>query len=166
MQTRFLATDQPPTEKNSMNGTKCSKIGFVFGAAFLAALTGCVGYVDGPRRGSVYVEPPSVYVENNAVIQDDYVYYPSYQVYYSNTRRQYIYLEGRSWVTRPAPPRVSVDVLFASPSVRLDFHDAPSIHHSRVVRQYPRHWAPPGSRPNRGQGNRDDGRGNDRRDRR
>ncbi len=75
---------------------------------------------------------------------DDYVYYPSYQVYYSSTRRHYIYQDGRAWVTRPAPPRVSVDVLFASPSVRLDFHDAPSFHHSTVVRQYPQHWKPPG----------------------
>jgi hypothetical protein len=78
------------------------------------------------------------------VVHDDYVYYPGYEVYYSSSRRQYTYRDGRSWVSRPAPPRVSVDVLFASPSVRLDFHDAPSVHHERVVRQYPKHWAPPG----------------------
>ena len=78
----------------------------------------------------VYAPPPPVYVEAGVVVQDDYVYYPGYQVYYSSNRRQYIYLEGRSWVSRPAPPRVSVDVLFASPSVRLDFHDSPSIHHA------------------------------------
>ena len=77
------------------------------------------------------------------MVQDDYVYYPGYQVYYSSNTRQYVYQEGRSWVSRPAPPRVSVDVLFASPSVRLDFHDSPAIHHAAVVRQYPKHWAPP-----------------------
>lgn len=135
-----------------MNRTKCSKIGFVFGTALLGALTGCVGYVDGPRQGRVYVEPPSVYVESGVVVQDDYVYYPRYQVYYSSNRRQYMYRDGRSWVSRPAPPRVSVDVLFASPSVRLDFHDSPSIHHATVVRQYPKHW----------KGNKDNGKGNDR----
>jgi hypothetical protein len=145
-----------------MNRTKCSKIGLVSGVALLGALTGCVGYVDGPRRGDVYVQPPSVQVEAGVVVQDDYVYYPAYQVYYSSNRRQYIYQDGRSWVTRPTPPRVSVDVLFASPSVRLDFHDAPSFHHSQVVRQYPKHWAPPGH----GKENRDDGKGNDRGDRR
>ena len=127
-----------------MNRTKRSKIGFVLGAALLGALTGCVGYVDGPRHGGAYVRPPSVYVEAGVVVQPDYVYYPSYQVYYSSNTRQYVYLEGRSWVSRPAPPHVSVDVLFASPSVRLDFHDAPAIHHTTVVRQYPKHWAPPG----------------------
>ena len=134
-----------------MKQTK-SKIGFVFGAVLVGAFTGCVAYVDRPPRGSVYIAPP---VQAEVVIQDDFVYYPSYQVYYSSNRRQYIYLQGRTWVTRPSPPRVSVDVLFASPSVRLDFHDAPSLHHATVVRDYPKRWTPP---PGQGRGN-DQGRG-------
>jgi hypothetical protein len=93
----------------------------------------------------VYVHTPTVQVEVGAAVQDDYVYYPGYQVYYSSNRRQFTYLEGRSWVSRPVPPRVSVDVLFASPSVRLDFHDSPANHHASVVRQYPKDWAPSGS---------------------
>ena len=123
------------------------KIEFVLCATLVVALTGCIGYVERPRRGEMTVYPP-VQVETGIVVQNDYVYYPGYEVYYSNSRRQYVYLEGRSWVTRPAPPRVSVDVLFASPSVRLDFHDFPALHHTTVVRQYPKHWAPPGA--NRG----------------
>jgi hypothetical protein len=107
-------------------------------------LSGCIGYIDGPPHAGVYVQPPSVQVE----VQDDYVYYPSYQVYYSNRRREYVYPEGRAWVSRPAPPHVSVDVLLASPSVRLGFHDHPSAHHEAIVQQYPKHWAPPG--PGRG----------------
>ena len=121
------------------------KTGFVLCAALLVALTGCVGYVDEPRHARVYAPPPPVYAESRVVVEPEYVYYPSYQVYYSGNTRQYVYLEGRSWVSRPAPPRVSADVLFASPSVRLDFHDSPSIHHATVVRQYPKHWAPPES---------------------
>ena len=130
-----------------MTRTKFSKIEFVFGAALLGALTGCVGYVDRPHHDHArgYPPPPPVYLERGVAVQDDYVYYPGYEVYYSSNRRQYIYQDGRSWVSRPAPPRVPVDVLFASPSVRLDFHDSPSIHHATVVRQYPKHWAPPGS---------------------
>jgi len=137
-----------------MNRTKRlgGKLGFVLCTALLGALTGCIGYVDRPGYGEVYVQPPSVQVEAGVVVQDDYVYYPDYQVYYSSNRRQYIYLEGRSWVSRPAPPRVSVDVLFASPSVRLAFHDSPANHHASVVRQYPKHW----------KGNKDNGKGNDR----
>jgi len=150
-----------------MKRTKCSQIGFVFGTALLGALTGCVGYVDEPRHARVYAPPRAVYVESAVVVQDDYVYYPRYQVYYSSNRRHYLYQDGRSWVSRPAPPRVSVDVLYASPSVQLNFHDAPSIHHASVVRQYPKHWSPPGRSPNHGEGNRnkDKGRGNGQGDR-
>jgi hypothetical protein len=138
-----------------MNRSKSSKIRFVFGATLLGALTGCIGYVDGPGYGGGYAQRPSVQVEAAVVVQDDYVYYPGYQVYYSSNRRQYIYPEGRSWVSRPAPPRVSADVLFASPSVRLDFHDHPSVHHAAVVQQYPKHWAPPGSSHGRKEGHND-----------
>jgi hypothetical protein len=117
----------------------------VLGVALLITLSGCVGYVDGPRQHErVYAAPSTVYVQADSGMEDDYVYYPGYQVYYSNHRHQYIYQEGHSWVTRPAPPRVSVDVLLTAPSVRLDFHDSPERHHSAVTRQYPRHWAPPG----------------------
>ena len=131
-----------------MNTTRrfaIGKTGFLLCAALLGALTGCVGHVDEPRHARVYAPPPPVYVESGVVVQREYVYYPGYQVYYSGNTRQYVYLEGRSWVSRPAPPHVSVDVLFASPSVRLDFHDSPAIHHAAVVRQYPKHWAPAGS---------------------
>ena len=142
--------------RRALTGHPTGKIGIIFGTAFLAALTGCIGYVDGPRHGEVYVRPPSVQVEAGVVVQDDYVYYPGYQVYYSSNRRQYVYRDGRSWVSRSAPPHVSVDVLFASPSVRLDFHDSPAIHHATVVRQYPKHWSPPGSSHGRKEGNRKD----------
>jgi hypothetical protein len=159
MQTSFVITDQPPQQENSMKRMKYSKIGLVFGAAALGALTGCVGYVEEPH---VYApSPPPVYVEREVVVQPQYTYYPSHQVYYASHTRQYVYRDGRAWVSRPTPPRVSVDVLFASPSVRLGFSDAPSHHHSSVVRQYPRNWRPPGSNPNN-QGNRGRGRGNDR----
>jgi hypothetical protein len=136
-----------------MKNAICSIIGFVLGAALLGVLTGCNGHGDGPHNARGYGPPPPVYVESGVVVQDDYLYYPRYQVYYGSNRRQYIYRDGRSWASRPAPPRVSVDVLFASPSVRLDFHDSPAIHHATVVRQYPKHWAPPGWSPNQGQRN-------------
>jgi hypothetical protein len=64
-----------------MTPTKHSVIGFGLGVVLLGAVTGCVGYVDGPRHGRVYA--PSVH--------DGYVYYPGYQVYYSTSRHHYIY---------------------------------------------------------------------------
>jgi hypothetical protein len=144
MKTRFTVTNQPPKQDNSMGGPKCSILGLVSGAALLGALTGCVGYVDSPPQGRVYPAPQPVYVESPVVVQPEYVYYPNYEVYYVSNTRQYYYRDGRSWVSRGAPPHVSSQVLFASPSVRLDFHDSPSIHHASVARQYPRNWAPQG----------------------
>jgi hypothetical protein len=121
-----------------MNTIKQAKIVIVVAASFASLLTGCVGYVDHPHHARVYTPGPTV------VVHDDYVYYPSYQVYYSSTRRHYVYLDGRSWVTRSSPPRVSASVLFASPSVSLDFHDSPQMHHATVVQTYPKTWTPPG----------------------
>src|ERR1039457_6523634 len=131
-----------------------NKVGFVLCAALLGTLTGCVGYVDGPRAG-VYVEPSAV------VVQDDYVYYPNYECYYSVSRHEYAYREGNAWVSRPAPRGVSVDRLRASPSVRMDFHDSPAQHHAEVIKQYPKNWKPSGEKQgqNRKDDQRDDNRG-------
>lgn len=123
---------------------KHTNIGFLSLAALCAALTGCVGYVDGPRQDGYYAQPRAGYMSGGVVMQDDYVYYPSQQVYYSSNRRQYTYQDGSSWVTRSSPPRVSANVLLASPSVNLDFHDSPQTHHASVVQQYPRQWSPVG----------------------
>ena len=104
-----------------------SKVGLALCVALLGALTGCVGYVDRPTQGSVYVEPAFA-------VQDDYIYYPQYECYYSVSRHQYAYREGNAWVSRPAPRGVSVNVLRASPSVKMNFHDSPANHHAVVVK--------------------------------
>jgi hypothetical protein len=129
--------------------SEADKAGVVLGAALLISLTGCVGYVDGPRAG-VYVAPSVV------VVQDDYVYYPDYEIYYSSSRHQYAYLEGNAWVSRPAPRGVSVNVLRRSQSVKMDFHDSPANHHAAVVKQYPRNRAQPGSNQGRNDNRKDD----------
>jgi hypothetical protein len=124
---------------------KPDKVGLVLTATFLVTLTGCVGYVDGPRAG-VYVEP-AVQVDAGFVGQDDYVYYPGYQMYYGSRSHRWYDREGSSWVAHPAPRGVSVDVLHSSPSVKMTFHDSPANHHAAVVQQYPKNWAPSGSHP-------------------
>jgi hypothetical protein len=134
---------------------KTNKVGLVLGAALLVTLTECVGHAGGLNIGigvapvvvvapPVVIAPPIV-VAPAVVVQDDYVYYPSYGVYYNSSRHQYAYLEGGAWVSAPAPSGVSVDVLLASPSVRMDFHDSPEKHHAETMQKYPRNWAPPGS---------------------
>jgi hypothetical protein len=129
-----------------------SKFAFVPLSALLLTLTGCVGYVRGPRVG-IAVEP-AVFVA-----QDDYVYYPGYDVYYSTYRHQYAYMDGGVWISRPAPRGVSVSVLLASPSVRMDFHDSPANHHAEMVRRYPRNWAPSRSKQVQKEGQREEKRG-------
>jgi len=119
---------------------RADKLGLALAAAFLMSLTGCVGYVDGPRAE----------VDTTFVAQDDYVYYPQYECYYSVSRHQYAYRDGRNWVSRPAPRGVSVNVLVASPSVKMNFHDSPAQHHAEVVKQYPKNWKPAGARQGQG----------------
>src|ERR1700756_5709011 len=75
--------------------------------ALLVMLAGCV-----EPRAEVQVEPEAF------AAQDDYVYYPNYECYYSVSRHQYAYREGNTWVARPAPRGVTVNVLVASPSVK------------------------------------------------
>ena len=124
------------------------------GAALLSLVTGCVGYVDSPRAGSVYVEPAPV--RTVVIEQDDYVYYPRYRMYYGNRSHHYYYQEGSSWVARPAPRGVSVGVLFSSPSVMVDFHDRPAAHHAQIIRTYPKNWKPSGGNPGHREGQKED----------
>jgi hypothetical protein len=118
---------------------KPGKVGIVLGAALCATLSGCVGYVRGPSA-EVAVAPPVVEVG----VQDNYVYYPSYGIYFNSYRNQYAYMDGGAWVSRPEPMGVSVDVLLASPSVRMDFHDSPANHNAETIRAYPKNWTASG----------------------
>jgi len=118
------------------------KAGFGLNGLLLLTLTGCVARVDGPSAG-IYVSPPVVEVAAPA----EYVYYPGYNVYFNSDRHEFAYMDGGVWVSRPSFPGVSINVLLASPSVRMDFHDSPANHHAEISRRYPRNWAPPGGHP-------------------
>jgi hypothetical protein len=126
--------------KNKKLFFKTNQIGFVLGAALLTMLTGSVGYADGLRVGIIVAPPVVVVAPPVVVVQDDYVYYPNYGIYYNSHRHQYAYLENGAWVLQPTPQGVSVGVLMASPSVRMDFHDSPARHHAEMLRKYPRNW--------------------------
>jgi hypothetical protein len=125
---------------------KTNRAGFVLGAALLVTLSECNVYAGDLRIGIdlpvpvVVVAPPVVVVAPPVVVEDDYVYYPGYGVYYNSSRHLYAYMDGGVWVSRPAPIGVSVDVLLASPSVRMDFHDSPEKHHAMMLQKYPRDW--------------------------
>jgi hypothetical protein len=138
---------------------KVGKTGFMLWAAFLVTLNGCVRDVDRPRADHVYVLPPAQ-LEPVYAGQDDYVYYPRYQMYYGNHSQRYFYQQGHSWVSRPEPQGISVRVLQSSPSVPVGFHDAPAAHHDQIIRTYPKGWAPPGANQGRPGGQKENPRKN------
>lgn len=109
-------------------------VGLTAGMTFLATLTGCVAERSSGYRG---------HTQATVLFQDDYDYYPGYETYYSRNRHEFVYLEGNTWVRRPEPRGVSINVILAAPSVRLDFHDAPEQHHRTVIQSYPRTWNAP-----------------------
>lgn len=123
-----------------------AKIHFLFrgetallcGVVVLVSLTGCVG--DMPHRGAWSIAPETRQVPTTATSRDEYLYFPSYAIYYNSTQLRYVCLESDGWATRIAPRDVTVGSLLASPSVLMDFHDSPVQHHDSVVRRYPKNW--------------------------
>ena len=124
---------------------KNGKAGFALNTGLLIALTGYLSFANGQGiRVSVplpvvVVSPPVVVAVSPVVVaQDNYVYYPSYGVYYNTSRHQYAYMDGGVWLLRPAPMGVSADMLLASPSVKMDFHDSPANHHAAIAKKFPK----------------------------
>ncbi|MDI1247652.1 MAG: hypothetical protein PSV13_02090 [Lacunisphaera sp.] len=112
--------------------------GLLAGGIILGALAGCMSDDTYARRGDRGRHLGQT--QATVVYMDDYDYYPGYEVYYSRNRREYVYRDGSNWVRRSEPRGITVDVLLAAPSVRVDFRDSPERHHSTVVKSYPRDW--------------------------
>jgi hypothetical protein len=119
---------------------KNNKVGLVLAALLLLTLTGSTALAGGLNVG-VNITP--IVVAPVVATPDNYVYYPTYGVYYNSSRHQYAYLKNQAWVQQPTPQGVSVETLRASPSVKMDFHDAPAKHHGDIMKKYPKNWAPP-----------------------
>ncbi len=75
-------------------------------------------------------------------IGDDYIYYPQYEVYYSPSRNEYVYSNGKVWVRSAEPTLVTVKEIRSARSVPMNFHDSPENHHAEVLKMYPRNWQP------------------------
>jgi hypothetical protein len=132
------------TKKNLLTASAAGLIALV---SALTALTGCAPAASTTATVAETTPPapaPTPAAPAPATVaQDDYDYYPGYEVYYSRNQHEYVYRDGNSWVRRPQPRGITVEALFASPSVRVDFHDSPERHHNEVVRNYPRNWKRP-----------------------
>lgn len=124
------------------------------GPACLLLLGGCETDNHRPHRG--HASHSSVQIQGSVVIMDDYDYYPAYETYYSRNRREYVYRDGGTWVRRPQPQGVSIELFFAAPSVRVDFRDSPEQHHATVVRTYPKTWRRADANRNDSQDRKDD----------
>lgn len=116
--------------------------GFALGVGLslvmLVLLVGCAG---SPRWSDSSKHPTTAQIEAVLGRLDRYVYFPGYEIYYNTGKDQYIYRGDRAWVTQIEPPAdISVEVLLASPSVAMNFDDAPARHHAEVSRLYPRNW--------------------------
>lgn len=136
-----------PQAMNQTLSPRAATIGFMLFAALLVTSAGCQRYGDSPRGGHLSAARSAVLID-----QDDYVYYPGYQMYYGSRSHQYFYQEGSSWVSRPAPRGLSASAVLSLPSVRVDFHDSPAAHHAQILRTYPKNWTPPGGDHDRKQG--------------
>lgn len=142
---RILLPDYSRPMNDKKHFLKTGKAGFVLGV-LLAALAEYAGNADG-QVVKVILAPPVVVVAPPVVaapvvVEDDYVYYPNYEIYYNSSRHQYAHLDGGAWVWSTAPDGVAVDVLLASPSARMDFHDSLEKHHAEMLQKYPRNWRP------------------------
>ena len=114
--------------------------GILLASVLLAFLAGCA---DTPIWGGWSTRPSFAQLQKGRGLQADWVYYPAYEVYYSSNYRQYVYWDVTHWVTRSAPQApLTPEKLQASPSVSMNFQDAPAHHHAVVARNYPRNWLP------------------------
>jgi hypothetical protein len=148
----FLEYRQSMNDKKQFVRTNQS--GFMLGAVLLAALAGGAGAAYG--QNIVVTLPVPVVVAPAVVVQEDYVYYPNYGTYYNSHSHQYYFLRGDVWVTQAAPEGVSAEVLLASPSVNMDFHDSPERHHADMMKKYPHDWKRDGAQQDRKEDRRDD----------
>jgi hypothetical protein len=118
--------------------------GLIAGSLLLAALTGCVTAGSGPS--SRHPAHPVVAMQATLMIQDDYEYYPRYEIYYSRRRNEYVYRDANAWVRRGDLRGITLAMLESGPMVRMDFHDSPEFHHGRIVQSFPRNWEQSGQK--------------------
>jgi hypothetical protein len=149
----------PLTMKNnhlSISPARCA-----WGAFPFLCLTACGDNGGGKMSGGVVSPTPIARLHETPLslappagdptgeVPDDCLYYPGFGIYYSNNLHQYLSRQQDAWLTQPTPFSVPPEVLIASPSVHLDFHDHPARHHQETMQRYPEDWSPDGAKENR-----------------
>src|SRR5688572_30085700 len=82
-------------------------IGLLTGTGLLLALVGCA--TGGSYRRGGYRSGPETQVQATILFEDDYDYYPGYEVYYSRNRHEYVYRDRDRWVRRAEPGGVTLN---------------------------------------------------------
>lgn len=91
------------------------------GVIALTGLSGCVtnGNPLTGLSGLPEIFDNQVY-RDRAVVENEYLYYPEYDLYYDRDQREFLSVENDRWVTRNRPRNVSPDRVFTSRAVNLD----------------------------------------------
>jgi len=127
------------TMKNIIHTLINKQAGWVLGAALVVTMTGCADHHIAGWQARIQTMPYDL--EPYAFLaQDDYIYYPQYETYYSRRQHKFAYWNQGGWLLRPTFTGVPLAVVLASPSVKMPFHDSPDDHHALVLKQYPRNW--------------------------
>jgi hypothetical protein len=119
-----------------MTKNSCFATGLITGSFLLTALTGCFTAGSGPSSHSS--TPPTG--QASLLQEDDYDYYPRYEIYYSRRRNEYVYRDANAWVRRSDLQGITLAMLQSGPMVRMPFHDSPELHHGSIVQSFPRNW--------------------------
>ncbi|AOS46209.1 hypothetical protein Verru16b_03306 [Lacunisphaera limnophila] len=101
-------------------------------------LAGCTGF---PQAGPGSYYPTPTELQARLELEERYVYFPGYEIYYNRTQGYYVYRTHGGWVDEfELPLEVDRQEMLASPFAAMSFHDHPEAHHEQVVRDYPRNW--------------------------
>jgi len=117
--------------------------GLALGVLLLLATAGCS---DSPAWGGWSNHPTLARLQASRGVQRNWVYYPTYETYYSSNYQEYVYrltfFSGQTaWVTSAEPMApVTPEMLQATPAVDMQFHDSPSSHHAEIAKAFPKDW--------------------------
>lgn len=94
------------------------------------AILGAVGCTYTDRQNDGYaVSTPNTHT----VAQQDYVYYPTHNVYYSRGADNFRVYEGNRWVTVNTPRNVNRQRVLATESVSIAQYGTPERHYTEYV---------------------------------
>jgi hypothetical protein len=132
------------TAKNSFSTERAARLaGTCLGILSLLLLAGCA---DSPPWGTWSKAPSQQQIAAVLRRPNTYIYFSNYQIYHNPARSEYVFWDGKTWVTSPQPPEeLSAELLRDSPAVALELRDHPAKTHAEVVRRYPRDWRSPDS---------------------